>query len=265
MSKPVIHIIKIGGNVIDHDDTLHAFIKQLNMLTGPFILVHGGGKVATSVSNNLGVSAQMVEGRRITDAASLDVVVMVYAGLINKKIVALLQASGKNAIGLCGADAGIIPATKRDPYPVDYGFAGDVNVQDIPVQQLSLFISQGMCMVIAPITHDGKGQLLNTNADTIAASLAMALATVFEVNLLYCFEKNGVLADAGDEQSVISELHKTDFITLKEQKKIFSGMIPKLDNAFYALEQGVSSVHILHALQISQLFTHGSGTKLVGA
>jgi acetylglutamate kinase len=265
MNKPVLHIIKIGGNVIDQQDTLHAFVKQVSTLNEPFILVHGGGRVATGISSKLGITTHMVNGRRITDAPSLDAVVMVYAGLINKKIVALLQASGKNAMGLCGADANIIPATKRHPYPFDYGFVGDVNVRDIPVSRLSQFILQEICMVIAPITHDGNGQLLNTNADTIAASLAVALSETYRVNLLYCFEKNGVLSDAGNEQSVISKLDKAYYIILKEQEKIHSGMIPKLDNAFHALEQGVSGVHILHALQIGQLFKHGAGTKLVGA
>jgi acetylglutamate kinase len=264
MDKPTLHIIKTGGNIIDDEQLLVAFIQQLSLLQEPFILVHGGGKLATSLSNKLGIETHMLDGRRVTDAQTLDVVTMVYAGLINKKIVAQLQANGKNAIGLSGADANIIPATIRQKTILDYGFVGDVSAENIAIDKLQLFINNSCFPVISPITHNGKGQLLNTNADTIASSVAIALTQLYKVNLYYCFEKNGVLKDSNDDGSVMEELSSEHYLKLKDESSIHSGMIPKLDNAFDALKQSVSQVYILHAMQLINLFNkQHAGTKLV--
>lgn len=260
MSKQALHIIKIGGNVVDDEATLHEFLLKLAARKEAFILVHGGGKIATNISQSLGISTQMVDGRRITDGQTLDVVVMVYAGLINKKIVARLQANGKNAIGLSGADANMIPARKREHAAIDYGFVGDFNAAEINVGALQSFIDKGLLPVIAPITHDGKGQLLNTNADTIASGIAVALSAVYETSLYYCFEKKGVLSNPENEYSVIEQLNRTEYETLKSKQVIHAGMIPKLDNAFNALDNGVQQVIILHAKQINDAH---AGTRLV--
>ncbi|MES2780651.1 MAG: acetylglutamate kinase [Bacteroidota bacterium] len=264
MDKPILHIIKIGGNVIDDDVILSTFLKQLNQLSEPFILVHGGGKLATGLSKTLGISAQLIDGRRITDAQTLDVVTMVYAGLINKKIVAQLQGNNLNAIGLCGADANIIQATKRNTIPIDFGFVGDVHPENISTDNLRVLLKNNMLPVVAPITHDGKGQLLNTNADTIASGIAIALSGSYNTKLYYCFEKKGVLSDVNDDNSWIPELSQKAYAELKTSETIHSGMIPKLDNAFAALNKEVNEVYILHALQFHFLNnTNHAGTKLV--
>jgi acetylglutamate kinase len=242
-----LKIIKIGGNVIDHEEKLQAFLADFAGLPGLKVLVHGGGKVASDLSRTLGIEPQMVEGRRITDEATLRVVTMVYAGLINKNIVARLQAHGTNALGLTGADANIIPATKRQVGSIDYGFAGDINPDQLTGDTLARFLEQGLTPVVAPITHDQQGHLLNTNADTIASSLAVALSGHFSVQLVYCFEKAGVLLNVNDDASLIPHLTHPEYQRLKEEGVIAAGMIPKLDNAYAAIEAGVTAVRICHA------------------
>lgn len=262
--KPKLHIIKIGGNIIDDSPALNRFLTDLSSLQEPFMLVHGGGKLATSMSDQLGIPTTMIEGRRITDEKTLEVVVMVYAGLVNKTIVARLQAHGVDAIGLCGADAGIIKATLRKHPSIDYGRVGDID--HINLTALSLFLDMKLTPVIAPVTHDQQGNLLNTNADAIASALAVALSSLYEVHLQYCFEKNGVLKDIDDEQSVISRIDLQLYQELKASGIIHSGMIPKLDNAFKAINNGVAEVNLIHASQLTSLFTpHHAGTKLVGS
>lgn len=248
-----LKVIKIGGNVIDQEEKLQAFLTDFASLPGQRVLVHGGGKVATELSRTLGIEPKMVDGRRITDEATLRVVTMVYAGLINKNLVARLQAAGTNALGLTGADANIIPATKRKAGAIDYGFAGDLNPDELNGDMLSRFLELGLTPVVAPITHDRQGHLLNTNADTIAASLAVALARHFEVQLVYCFEKPGVMRDVQDDHSLIHHLTYAGYQQLKEEGVIAAGMIPKLDNAYHALRAGVKTVRICHADQLPAL------------
>jgi acetylglutamate kinase len=256
-----LYVIKIGGNVIDDEHKLAAFIKDYAAIDEKKILVHGGGKLATTMADRLNIPQQMVDGRRITDAETLRIVTMVYAGLINKNIVAQLQASNCNAIGITGADGNAILAHKRVAKELDYGFAGDVdNVNEFFLHQV---LQQDMSPVIAPITHDGKGQLLNTNADTIAQETAKALSSLYEVHLLYSFEKSGVLLDAGDEASVIPVMDAGRYTMLKEKGLVFAGMIPKLDNAFAALHSGVKQVLIGKAEELHALVTGTSGTSIV--
>jgi acetylglutamate kinase len=256
-----LYVIKIGGNVIDDEHKLAAFIKDYAAIDEKKILVHGGGKLATTMADRLNIPQQMVDGRRITDAETLRIVTMVYAGLINKNIVAQLQASNCNAIGITGADGNAILAHKRVAKELDYGFAGDVdNVNEFFLHQV---LQQDMSPVIAPITHDGKGQLLNTNADTIAQETAKALSSLYEVHLLYSFEKSGVLLDAGDEASVIPVMDADRYTMLKEKGLVFAGMIPKLDNAFAALHSGVKQVLIGKAEELHALVTGTSGTSIV--
>jgi acetylglutamate kinase len=260
-----LHIIKIGGNIIDHEDALKQFIRDIAGLHEPFILVHGGGKLASALSNRLGIETKMTAGRRITDQETLEVVTMVYAGLINKKIVVQLQALGCNAIGLCGADANIIRAKKRQHPDIDFGFVGDPEPEGLNAEILNQFIKAGLRPVIAPITHDQQGQLLNTNADTIASFMATGMADLYDVHLHYCFEKTGVLSDVRQEDSVIPEINTSTYIRLKEEGIISEGMIPKLDNAFAAIRAGVKQVSILHALHfISFISKNGQqGTRIV--
>jgi len=256
-------IVKIGGNIIDSKKNLHSFLEKFNTIKGSKILVHGGGKVATDMSAQLGIKAQMVNGRRITDIQTLDIVVMVYNGL-NKSIVAQLNSMGANAIGICGADLNMLPATKRQKDDIDYGFVGDVVLNKIPAANWQMFLDRGICPVVAPITTDASGQLLNTNADTIASSIAQALSKLYDIKLIYCFEKDGVLRNPADENSVISKIQMEEYLQLKDQKIISDGMIPKLDNAFDAIKQGVNKVIIGNALYIEKLTTsvHQTGTLL---
>ena len=258
--KP-LYIIKIGGNIIDHEKGLSAFLKDFSMIGGNKILVHGGGKLATRLAEKMGVDQKLVDGRRITDAETLKIVTMVYAGYINKNIVAELQANHCNAMGLCGADGDMILAHKRTHSVIDYGFAGDVDA--INAQLISSMLGQNLALVFAPITHDQQGQLLNTNADTIAQELAKGLCHQFEVSLIYSFEKAGVLLDMQDDHSVIPELTLAYYHELKEKKKIFAGMIPKLDNAFSALDSGVKKVIIGQAEKIGDLIAGKSGTTIL--
>jgi len=239
-----IIILKIGGNVIDSPPVLDKVLRDFAAWQTPRILVHGGGKIASKLMGNMGVVPKMVEGRRITDRETLDIVTMVYAGLINKNMVATLQSHACNAIGLTGADANLIPAVKRPVKDIDYGFVGDLKPGGIETTMLTTLIQNGLVPVMAPITHDGAGSLLNTNADTIASNVAMALVETFRVQLVFCFEKRGVLHDTDDEQSVIDLMDMPLFLKYKEENIITAGMIPKLNNAFDALKNGVDEVRI---------------------
>jgi acetylglutamate kinase len=238
--KKKIAVVKIGGNVIEDKEELHKFLQLFAALSTPKVLVHGGGKMATQLAGKLGVPANMVKGRRITDAATLEVITMVYAGLANKNIVAQLQAQNCNAIGLSGADANSVRAYKRPVGAVDFGFVGDVCGVNASI--ITELINAGLTPVFCAITHDGKGQLLNTNADTIAAELAISLSTSYETTLYYCFEKKGVLEHIDDENSVIVKINKEKYGQLLEQGIITDGILPKMENCFHALEQNVAKV-----------------------
>lgn len=256
-----LSIIKISGNIIDDETRLAGFLDDFAAVRGKKILVHGGGKLATRVAEGLGIRQQMIDGRRITDAETLAVVTMVYAGAINKNIVAQLQARGCPAIGLTGADGNAILSHKRIHPTTDYGFVGDVDAVNVSLLTSLLLLDQ--VLVFAPLTHDRKGQLLNTNADTIAQELARGLSAGFEVNLIYSFEKAGVLRNAEDETTVIPRINPTEYEELKSKNIIFAGMIPKLDNAFTALRSGVKKVIIGKAEQLPRLLTGESGTTIL--
>jgi len=243
-NKKPVTLIKIGGNIIDNPAELKQFLSDFSKIEGYKILVHGGGKSATKMAESIGLVPQMIDGRRITDAAMLDVVVMIYAGQINKNIVAQLQANSTNAMGFSGADGNLIQSDKRNHPTINYGFVGDV--KKVNTQLLETLLSNGIVPVFCAITHDAKGQLLNTNADTIASELAIALSEVFDVTLNYCFEKPGVLYDAEDDSSVIENINQELYSKLKAEKAIHSGMIPKLDNCFNSLSKGVQKIKIGH-------------------
>ncbi|MDR0333516.1 MAG: acetylglutamate kinase [Dysgonamonadaceae bacterium] len=242
-----LSIIKIGGNIIDNPEALNAFLSDFHQLEGRKLLIHGGGVLATKMAKELGIESQMIQGRRVTDEGTLKIVTMVYAGWINKNIVASLQKIGCNAIGLSGADANCIPSKRRNPVPIDFGFVGDPSPDAINVDFLSQLIENDITPVFCAITHDENGLLLNTNADTIAYSLATALSKKYDTSLYYCFEKEGVLKDINNPNSLISTMNKQECEAYKEQGIIADGMIPKLDNSFKAIENGVSEVIILHA------------------
>lgn len=255
-------IVKVGGKVVEEDNSLSALLDDFASLTGAKALVHGGGRSATKLSEQLGIQAQMIEGRRVTDAQTLRIVTMVYAGLVNKNIVAQLQARGVNALGLTGADMGIIRSDRRAPKMmsdgqlVDFGFVGDVS--EVHTDTISSLIKQEVVPVLSPITHDGKGNLLNTNADTIASEFARAMAGIANVKLVFCFEKPGVLLNPDDDNTLIPDL---DFDTFKDYQAkgiVAAGMIPKLDNGFEALRKGVHSVVITNV----QGLKSGRGTTL---
>jgi acetylglutamate kinase len=257
-----LFVIKIGGNIIDDEAGLTSFLKDFSSIKEKKILVHGGGKLATRLASQMGIEQQLIDGRRITDAETLKIVTMVYAGYINKNIVAQLQYQGCNAIGLTGADGNTITAHKRIKGEIDYGFAGDIDTVDIS------FISsllKGSDLVFAPITHDKKGQLLNTNADTIAQELATAMSGHYEVVLIYGFEKAGVLMDAENDETVIPEIDPGSYIELKSARVISAGMIPKLDNAFAAINKGVKKVVIGKAGNLSLLIDGKSGTAITNS
>lgn len=256
-----LYIIKIGGNIIDDESKLTTFLEEFSNIEGRKILVHGGGKLATRMADTLGIQQQMIDGRRITDAETLKIVTMVYAGYINKNIVARLQAFNCNAIGLCGADGDAILAHKRKHPVMDYGFVGDVDA--INTDLTGMLLDRNIALVFAPITHDQQGQLLNTNADTIAQELAKGLSAIYNVSLIYSFEKSGVLLDADDDSTVIPSINPEYYQQLKNRQKIFAGMIPKLDNAFTALNSGVSRVIIGKAEQLRQLIEGNAGTTIV--
>ncbi|GHT16241.1 acetylglutamate kinase [Bacteroidia bacterium] len=254
----MLNLIKIGGNIIDNESHLAQFLREFSAIHGHKILVHGGGKLATQLGTQLGISSQMIEGKRVTDADTLRVVTMVYAGWLNKHIVAQLQGIGCNAVGLSGADANLIPATQRAPEPINYGYVGDIMPARINTEFLNHLLEQDMSPVFCAITHNSKGQLLNSNADSIASSLAIAMSKIEQVRLIYCFEKNGVLSNVDNEGSIIPELTYESYEEYKTNGIISQGMIPKLDNAFKAISAGVSEVVIKHALHLNS----GGGTVI---
>jgi acetylglutamate kinase len=251
-----VNVIKIGGNLIDDPKALNPFLDAFAALEGFKILVHGGGKTATAMAQKMNLQVQMHEGRRITDAANLEIITMVYGGLINKNLVAQLQALQCDAIGLSGADGNIISSYKRPPNPIDYGFVGDIKT--VNAAGLEELLSINKVPILCSITHNGKGQLLNTNADTIAAQVAISLAEKYDVHLRYCFEKAGVLEDIADENSVIQHIDSQKYEALKATKKIAGGMLPKLSNCFEALQNGVKEVHVggPNLLLGSETFSH---------
>jgi len=256
-----LYVIKIGGNIIDDEVKLASFLTDFASIEEKKILVHGGGKLATRLAEKLGIEQQLVDGRRITDAETLKIVTMVYAGFINKNIVAVLQANNCNAIGLCGADGDTILAHKRQHPVLDYGFVGDVDA--INTNLINNLLEKNIAVVFAPITHDQQGQLLNTNADTIAQEIARSLSDLYDVQLIYSFEKSGVLLDANDDTTVIPEIKLSYYQQLKSKSKIFAGMIPKLDNAFTALKSGVGKVIIGKAENLKELINGTSGTTII--
>lgn len=257
MGKEKLTLIKVGGKIVEEKDSLKTLLTDFSTIKGHKVLVHGGGRSATKLAERLGVETRMVDGRRITDEAMLDVVVMVYGGLVNKNIVAKLQALGIQALGLTGADLNFMLSEKRKVVTIDYGFAGDVRQVNAGI--LSQLIKQDIVPVLAPLTHDGQGNMLNTNADTIAGEAAKALAEYFDVTLIYCFEKKGVLLSEADDESVIASLDEALFKAYVDKGIIQGGMIPKLANAFEAIKAGVKEVIITQASEIQ----NGSGTRIV--
>ena len=249
-------LIKVGGKIVEEEETLRNLLNDFSQVEGYKVLVHGGGRSATKLAAQLGIESKMVGGRRITDVDMLRVVTMVYGGLVNKNIVAGLQALGINALGLTGADMNLMRSDKRPVKDVDYGYVGDV--KEARGDMLARLIADGVVPVLAPLTHDGHGQLLNTNADTIAGEAAKALAPYFDVTLVYCFEKKGVLRDENDDESVIPQIDKSSFERLVSDGIVQGGMIPKLENAFSAIDAGVSQVVITLASAINE----GSGTVI---
>lgn len=261
--KKKLSVIKIGGNVIDNSEKLHQFLLDFKDLPGDKILIHGGGKIATELGVSLGVEAKMVEGRRITDIETLRIVTMVYAGLINKNMVAQLQAKGCNAIGLTGADGNVIKAVKRPVKDIDYGYVGDLYATSVAADTLDSLLKAGLVPVLCAITHDGDSQLLNTNADTIASAVAVAMSDLYDTSLIYCFEKRGVMRDIEDDNSLVAEIPMDQFETLKQQGVVSGGMIPKLHNAFEAIKSGVRAVYIGKADELPQINGNSFGTRLI--
>ena len=249
-------VIKVGGKIVEEEATLRQLLNDFAAIEGHKVLVHGGGRSATKIAAQLGIESKMVNGRRITDVETLKVVTMVYGGLVNKSIVAGLQARGVNALGLTGADMNVIRSVKRPVKDVDYGFVGDVEKVDATL--LSDLIHKGVVPVMAPLTHDGQGNMLNTNADTIAGETAKALSALFDVTLVYCFEKKGVLRDENDDDSVIPQITRAEFEQYVADGVIQGGMIPKLENSFEAINAGVSEVIITLASAINE----NGGTKI---
>jgi len=247
--KEKLTIVKVGGAVVEDEAQLAQLLKDFSAIKGRKVLVHGGGRRATKVAATLGIETKMVDGRRITDADMLEVVTMVYGGLVNKRVVALLQAEGVNAVGLTGADANIIRSAKRPlKNGIDYGFVGDVKAVD--GEKIAHFIEEGLVPVIAPLTHDGQGNMLNTNADTMASETAKALAALYDVTLIFSFEKKGVLSNPDDDESVIPVITRSDFERYRQDGTISGGMLPKIENALGAVEAGVKQVIITLATAI---------------
>ncbi len=243
-------LIKVGGQIVEEPETLQKLLSDFAKIDGHKALVHGGGRAATRIASQLGIESQMVNGRRITDQKMLEVVTMVYGGLVNKQIVAGLQALNINALGLTGADLNYMRSDKRPVKEVDYGFVGDVKAVDAGI--LADLITKNVVPVLAPLTHDKKGNLLNTNADTIAGEAAKALAKYFDVTLVFCFEKKGVLRNPDDDDSVIPEITQTLFAQYIADGTINGGMIPKLENSFDAIRAGVKQVIITKADEIGK-------------
>ena len=241
-----ITVVKIGGNVIDDPAVLKRFIADFAAMPGPKILVHGGGKVATRLAERLELKVQMVDGRRITDKDTLDVVTMVYAGLVNKQLVASLQAEGCNALGMSGADGNAVTARRRAPQPIDYGFVGDI--EKVDSRLLGRLLEAGVTPVFCAIMHDGQGTLLNCNADSVASAIALGAAQIAPAELVFCFEKSGVLRDPDDETTLIREITAESYAALKAEGVVSKGMIPKIENA---LKAGVRSVTIKHSDNLS--------------
>lgn len=255
----MVKVVKIGGNVIDNEQALRAFVADFAKIQGPKVLVHGGGKIATRLSEKLGITTTMIEGRRVTDRQTIDVVTMVYAGLVSKHIVALLQAEDCNAIGLSGADASVIRAVRRAAMPIDFGFVGDISTSGVDAEFILSLIERGIVPVFCSIMHDGEGELLNCNADTVASSVAMALAEKVDTELIFCFEKRGVLTDIDNPNSVIGTIRSDSYKELLSEGVVNKGMIPKIDNALKAVSEGVKSVTIKH----SEELLVESGTKIL--
>ena len=256
----MIKVVKIGGNVIDNEAALAQFVVDFAALEGPKILVHGGGKLATRLAEKLEIPTTMIDGRRVTDRQTLDVVTMVYAGLVNKHVVALLQAAGCNAIGLSGADANVVKATRRAAKPIDFGFVGDIAVEGVDADFILSLTERGIVPVFCSIMHDGAGTLLNCNADSVASAVAVAVAQKAETELVFCFEKAGVMENIDDPNSVIPEIRPQSYKTLLADGVVNKGMIPKIDGAFRALESGVRVVTIKHSEALTNL---SSGTKIL--
>ena len=255
--KDKLTIIKVGGKIVEEPSSLQQLLTDFSTIEGHTLLVHGGGRSATALATRLGIESKMVNGRRVTDEAMLEVVTMVYAGLVNKKIVAGLQAMNINAMGLTGADLNYMVSEKRPVKDVDYGFVGDV--KEVNASILADLINLNVVPVLVPLTHDGKGNLLNTNADTIAGEAAKSLAAFFEVTLVFCFEKKGVLLDEHNDDSVIEILTPASFEAYVEEGVIQGGMIPKLESSFNALRAGVQQVVITRADQLQK----DGGTRII--
>lgn len=250
--KHQLTIVKVGGKIVETPDTLNRLLQDFSTLEGNKILVHGGGRTATQMATQLGIETHMIEGRRVTDEDMLKVVTMVYGGLVNKNLVAQLQSRGINALGLTGADMNIILSHKRPlKNGIDYGFVGDVD--QVNTTQLEQLLTMGITPILAPLTHDGEGHMLNTNADTIAAETAKALAERFDVTLVYCFEHAGVLTNPDDENSVIPSISHESFETLKADGIVSGGMLPKIENSLKAVDAGVKRVIITRADKIGSL------------
>lgn len=258
-----LFVIKIGGNIIDDDIALQSFLQKFASISDKKILIHGGGKIATAIGEKLGIEPNYINGRRITDESTIDLVTMVYGGLLNKKLVAALQALNCNAVGLTGADANIIPAVKRPVAEIDYGFVGDIKSENVGADTLNVFLNNKLVPVVAPLTHDSKGNILNTNADTIAAVLAVALSKAYAVRLIYCFEKKGVLENIQDESSVVQLIDGEKYKFMVKEEKLADGILPKIDNAFAAIDSGVNEVLIGHADDLLQnISEHVKGTLI---
>lgn len=243
----MIKVVKIGGNVVDNPEALGRFIADFASLPGKKILVHGGGKEATRMSAKLEIPTTMIEGRRVTTRETLDVVTMVYAGLVNKRIVSMLQAAGCNALGLTGTDGNVIKATRRNPEPIDFGYVGDIDPKNVNDTLIASLLDAGITPVFCAITHDGNGTLLNCNADTIASSVAIGASRIAPTELIFCFEQPGVMEDIERPDSLIPHITPDIYKGLRESGVVNKGMIPKIDNAFAAIDKGVASVTIKHS------------------
>ena len=259
LHKEQLSIVKIGGNIVDNSEALEQFLSDFNQLPGKKILIHGGGVMASKMAQQLGIETQMIDGRRITDAETLKTVTMVYAGWLNKSIVAALQHNGCNAIGLSGADGNVIPSIRRSPVPINFGYVGDPNPDKVNAAFISQLIDTEITPVFCAITHDEQGSLLNTNADTIANTVAAAMSSNYTTTLYYCFEMDGVLSDINNPQSIIPTLTQHEAEACKANGIIAGGMIPKIDNAFLAISKGVKEVVILHAKNL----LNKNGTLLI--
>lgn len=261
--KEKLYIIKIGGALIDDEELLTQFLEQFSEIQEKKILVHGGGKLATTLADKLGIEQKMFNGRRITDKETLDIVTMVYAGGINKNIVEKLQQKKCNAIGFSGADGNLIKAKKREHPEIDFGFVGDITKKSVNRKLVSKLIKLELVPVFSAITHDRKGNLFNTNADTIASVMAQALSEKYEVELLYCFDKEGVLDDVNDPESVIKSVTEEDFTTLKEEGKLHKGILPKLENALGAIKNNVNKVFLIKETELkNHIENHHAGTEI---